>query len=214
MRSHLRGLPTLLLGTLAFFAVTPASAQYRSPTDRSPWYGWPGGFVAGGRGGTSADLFQPRYAALAGYQVMTGGQRAEVGVRAVLGYASFRGDADAYRTAMHLGGATSVEGGGAGVIEEGGDLLLADKSGPLVLHGFYGLRFFHQSRAETRVSDGLGTDTLRYRYRRDFGRSFGFGATMQMSTGGGVFAEWYRSQPYDRSMIRQAGLRFGLSWTH
>jgi hypothetical protein len=202
-----------VVAAVAFSAAGPLAAQYSS-THRPSWYGWPGGFVAGGRGGTSADLFQPRYAAAAGYQMMTGGQGMQLGVRAVLGYASFRGDADAYRDAMHLGSSTEVHGGGAGMIEEGGDLVLADKSGPVVLHGFYGLRLFHQSRGDTRVQDGLGTDTVRYRYRQDFGRSFGFGATLQMSTGGGLFAEWYRTQPYDRSMIRQAGMRFGLSWTH
>jgi hypothetical protein len=203
----------IILGALALSAAPPASAQYSS-SHRPSWYGWPGGFIAGGRGGTNADLFQPRYAVAAGYQLMTGDRGVQLGVRAVLGYASFRGDADAYREALHLASATTVDGGGAGVIEEGGDLLVSDRSGPLVLHGFYGLRLFHQSRGETRVQQGAGTDTLRYRYRRDFGRSYGFGTTLQMSTGGGVFAEWFRTQPYDRSMIRQAGVRLGLSWTH
>lgn len=212
MCSHARGF-TALAGLLAVFSSSHAAAQYRDHR-YSPWYGWPGGFVAGGRGGTNAALFDPRYTLTAGYQVMTGGQGMQLGLRAVLGYASFRGNADAYRQAMHLGGGTAVEGGGASVIEQGGDLVLADKSGPLVLHGFYGLRYFEQSRGETRVENGLAMDTLRYRYRQDLGRSFGFGATLQMSTGGGAFAEWYRTQPYDRSMIRQTGLRFGLSWTH
>jgi hypothetical protein len=213
MRCHSRLVRALVLCALVLSAATGASAQYNS-THRPSWYGWPGGFVAGGRGGTNADLFRPRFALAAGYQLMSGGPGLQFGLRAVTAYASFHGDEDAYREVLHLGSLPRLEGGGASVIEEGGDVLVADRSGPLTLHGFYGLRFFHQSRGDTRVQDGLATDTLHYRYRRDFGRSFGFGATVQMSTGGGVFAEWFRSQPYDHAMIRQRGVRVGLSWTH
>jgi hypothetical protein len=203
----------VLAAVLLAVCGSPVAAQYGS-RNTPAWYGWPGGFIAAGRGGTNADLFQPRYALAAGYQTMSGGEGLQVGARAVLGYASFRGDHDAYRDALHLASTVPLEGGGATVTEEGGDLVLASGTGSLVLHGFYGLRFFQQARAETRVEQDAVTDTLRYRYRQDFGRAYGYGATLRMSTGGGVFAEWFRSQPYDHAMIRQRGIRFGLSWTH
>ncbi|MDB4947755.1 MAG: hypothetical protein JWM27_404 [Gemmatimonadetes bacterium] len=213
MRAILRSLACFALPAATALALTATAAAQYTRNTQPVWNTWPGGFVAGGRGGTANSLFTPKLAGVAGYQIMTGSAM-QIGARAVLGYASFNGDADAYREALHVASASTVEGGGATVLEEGGDLVLADRSGPVVLHGFYGLRYFQQSRGDTRVQNGLATDTVRYHYRRDFGRSYGFGATLQMSTGGGIYGEWFRTQPYDHRMIRQRGLRFGVSWTH
>lgn len=201
--------PIALLATLLSLASAGAAgAQVRY-----------GGFAAAGKGSADGGMFDPQFTLAGGYQtalVSSGGL--EVGVRASMGYARLRRDLGAHLDSLGLADG-HLRGGKVSSWDYGGDVVVALRTGPVRVHGFYGLHYFQDFYEETYIaeSEDAPEDSgvrIRPRARYDFGNSRGVGVTLGLGQGQGVFAEWYEGGGYEPWMLHLSGVRFGLSWEH
>lgn len=193
----------IILALLAATAgAAPAGAQYV----------WTGGHLGGGRGGVESRLLDARFTIAGGYDFRIGDPSGlSLGVRAVGAYSRFDPNVEAYLDS--LGASTgSRQGGSATTSESGLDFVAQYRVGPVGVHGFYGVHYYIDTAREMTLNTDQGDYTFHFRYRDDFGDTRGFGVSLHLMNGQGIYGEWYRGGGDAERMRALEGVRFGFFW--
>ncbi|HYH80919.1 MAG TPA: outer membrane beta-barrel protein [Longimicrobium sp.] len=191
------------LHTLAALLVLSALSSHAQAQSRRYSF-----FSAGPGGAPDERYLDPQYTLMAGYGTTFGAAGgAHVSLRTIIAYARFRPDERALLDSLSTPGGR-VEGGKSTVLDTGGDLVAGVNAGLVGAYAFYGLHYYWESHEAP--TEG-GEDLPRRRFRSDLGPSYGGGVRLNFSRDAALFGEWYRGGGSDDRMIRQQGLRFGLT---